>query len=136
MDSIQDFIQSAAQSLGVSGDVTERATGGLLSYIKGKADGGEYQRLISSIPGADALAPKGSGAASTFGSLVGKLGGKLGGNLGSAASVVGIFDRSGLDPAKAGQLVTMFFGFAKDKAGGELIDQILGKAPEVKKLIK
>ncbi|MFH1755292.1 MAG: hypothetical protein ABIA59_06270 [Candidatus Latescibacterota bacterium] len=76
-----------------------------------------------------------SGAASLIGSASKMLGGALGGKLGGAASVMTIFAKSGLDIGQAGQLVSLFFNFAKGKAAGGLIEQILGKMPEIKKMI-
>jgi hypothetical protein len=137
MDNMQEFVQSAARSIGVSGEAAESATGGLLNLIKEQAGRGDFEKLLGNLPGADVIASAApsSGSGSVLGGVGKALGGSLGGKLSGAASVLGVFEKSGLDLGQAGQLVTMFFNFAKGRAGSELIDQILGKMPEIKKLL-
>jgi hypothetical protein len=137
VNDMQEFIQSAAQSIGVSGEATKSATGGLLNLIKKQAGQGDFDRLLGNLPGADAVASAASdsGSTSMLGGIGKALGGALGGKLSGSASVLGVFEKSGLDLGQAGQLASMFFNFAKGKAGSELIDQILGKMPEIKKLL-
>lgn len=137
MENIQEFIQQASSSIGVSGDATKSATGGLLNLIKDQAGDGDFQKLLGSLPGADAIASSASsgGGGGLLGGAGKMLSGALGGKLGGAAGVLGMFEKSGLDLGQAGQLATMFFSFAKGKAGNELISQILSKMPEIKKLM-
>ena len=53
------------------------------------------------------------------------------GALGALAMLQG----SGLDMSKLSQFVPMFFTFAKGKAGNELVGRVLGKLPELAKMV-
>jgi hypothetical protein len=137
MNDLQGFVQTAAKDIGISSDTSSKATGGILNLIKDQAGEADFGKLVGSLPGAAALLSqgKGSGGGGLLGSLGGAVSGSLGGKLGGAASVMGIFQKSGLNMDQAGKFVSMFFNFAKDKAGSDLVGQILGKMPDVKKLI-
>ena len=139
MDSIQDFIQAAGQKVGVNEDSARTATGGLLQMIQKQVGDGEFSQLTSKIPGAaDVLkaAPgESKGVGGLAGGLMDKVGGSLGGKLAGAASVMALFKKSGIDSGQAGNFVSMFFDFAKNKAGADLVGQILDKLPDVKKLL-
>ncbi|MDH3215902.1 MAG: DUF2780 domain-containing protein [Candidatus Krumholzibacteria bacterium] len=142
MKDVQEFLHSTGQSLGINEETTRSATGGLLQLIKQHATEGDFSKLLGSLPGAEDLmntAPDASGADSGAAGLLGGLGTKvasaLGGGPGSAASALALFKQSGLDTGQARDLVTKFFDFAKARAGSELVGSILGKLPEIKKLM-
>jgi hypothetical protein len=55
MNSIQDFISSAASQIGAPESDVQSATSSLLGVIKDQADSGDASALLSKIPGAEAL---------------------------------------------------------------------------------
>lgn len=131
-----EFVQSAAKQIGISDEAAKSATGGLLGLVKDQAGQGDFDQLREKLPGADSItSDESSGAGSMLGGAGKMLSGALGGKLGGAAGALGMFSKSGLDAGQAGQFVSMFFNFAKGKAGSGLVEQILGKMPEIKKLL-
>jgi hypothetical protein len=137
MADLQGFLKQASETIGLSDDSTKTATGALLNLVGEKAGKDDLNELVGKIPGAESLLSetKGSGSGGMLGGLGKAVSGALGGKLGGAASVLGAFKSSGLDMEQSTKLVTMFFGFAKTQAGGDVVGRILNKIPELKKLL-
>ena len=136
--SLQDFIATASQQLGADQSQVKSATGGLLKMLKDQGDGADVSSLFSKIPGAEALmgsAPKEEAAGGgMLGGLAGMATSALGGS-GGSAGLLGKLLGSGLDMGKLTSFVPMFFNFAKEKAGGDLVGRLLSKVPDLKSLV-
>lgn len=134
---MQEFIQSAVSQLGISQDSAESATGTVLNLLKDQGGGGATNQLLSALPGADALmgstasSSGGGGLAGGLGAVSSAFGGKMGGAAGALAALQG----SGLGADKIGSFVSLFFDFAKQKAGAGLVDQALEQVPDLKGLL-
>lgn len=141
MDTIQSFIEQSAGSLGVPAGNVQKLTGGLLGLIKQEASDEDGEEFIAKIPGAEALlgqsakAAEASAGGGVLGGLMSSAGSLMGGSAGSALSVMGLFKQADLGTDQAGSLVSMFFDFARSKAGSELVGRILGQIPELGKLV-
>ncbi len=144
---MEEFITSAAEKFGISADKVRSLTGGLLKKAKDHG-GDEFDALAQQVPGVEQAAasadddddaPKGGGG------LLGGLGGGFGGGLlskaasavgaGGAVDVMGLFQKAGLDPSKAGGYVSSLVGFLKEKAPAGLVDGLLAKVPGLKNFI-
>ena len=139
MADIQQFIQTAAGSLGVSEDTAKSATGGLFGFLGDKLPSGDLQSLLGELPGAADLMPSGGGDQVGGGLLggVAKLAGDVvGGKLGAAAGIVGSLTQGGLDVGQVGGFVTQFLGFAKENVSGDLLERILSQVPDLKNVIE
>ena len=137
MAGIADFIQMAAQQLGESEGTTKSATGALLGVLQQNADGGDFQQLLSAIPGASGLLSTGAAAGESSGGgggLLGAVGSMMGGGLGGALGALGSIQKSGISAGNIGGLVSLFMTFAKSQAGEALMQRILGSVPELAKL--
>lgn len=133
MADIQDFIQSAASSLGVGEDVVGTATGGLLGALKDNVDGGDFSELLGKVSGAEGLisgSSEGGGIGGMFGAATSALDGG-GGGLGALASLAG----SGLSADKIGPLASLFMKFVKSSAGEGLVSKLLSQMPDLKNLV-
>ena len=142
MAAIDQFTQSAVGDLGVSEGAAKSAVGSILGEVQGKADANDFSQLMANIPGAEGLIGQAAGAASgggdAGGGLMGGLssvGTMLGGGSGSALGLLGALGSSGLSTDQLGPFVSKFIGFAKESAGQALIGKILGKVPELAKLV-
>jgi hypothetical protein len=127
---MQDFIQSAVSQLGINEDQAKSATGGLLNFLKNQGNG-NVQALIAKLPGAEGLMQDAGSSESGGGGMLGGLGSKLGGSGGALAALQG----SGLDASQAGPFVKMLVDYAKQKAGPELVEQVIAKVPALKTLM-
>jgi hypothetical protein len=132
---MQDFIKMVVDNLGTDEKTARSATGGLLGLIQKHADKSDADELMGKLPGAaDLLKEAAGGGGGLLGGIASQLGSAIGGSAGSALSVAGVLKGSGLDSGMIGQFVTLFFNFAKQKAGQELIGRLLSKIPDLAKL--
>ena len=140
---IDEFIKQATSQLGVSEQAAKGATGGLLGMVqKATGGGGDFDQLMKRLPGAQNLmggggaAPAGGGGGGLLGAAAGALGGKLPGGLGQAAGLLAMLNQHGIGADKAGGFVNLFAQFIQGKGGGQILQSLLGKMPELKGLIK
>ena len=141
MVDLQSFLSETSAKMGVSLDSTKSATSVLLGLVGQKAGEDQLAALTDKIPGLTALrrAPQESTRSGGLGGMISGLGqamtGAPGDKLGGVASLLGAFQDSGLDLNQSGTFVNLFFSFAKSQAGKEIVDRIVGKMPELGKLI-
>ena len=157
MAGIQDFISLASGQLGIGQDKAQSATKGVLQTLQGQADGPDFSKFLSALPGAADLlkggARSGSGGGGggglmgslgglmggsgggDLGGLMGSLGGALGGKSGGALGILGALQSGGLDADKGGQFLQMFVQFAKEKVGPAVLQAVLAKVPELAKFL-
>jgi hypothetical protein len=140
---MNEFIQMVTSSLGTSEGTARSATGSLLGFIRDQVGNAEFSQLAQKLPGATDLLQSGAtqatgesgGLGDMLGGLAGKVASSVSGDLGSAAGLAGMLKGSGLELDQTGSFVTMFVDFARDKIGPELVDGLLKKLPELKKLL-
>ncbi len=140
---MQEFLQIAAKQLGISEQSAGNAAGGLLNVAKQHLDGGQMSSLMGMLPGAGdwmskatSLTGGGGGGAGVLGKLGGMLGGAVGGKAGGALGLLSALQGAGLSGDKAGSFVSMFVNFIKSKGGEGIVQTLLGKLPELAKLVK
>lgn len=136
---MQEFIQAAAKQLGIDASIAEKATGVVLGFIKSKLGGSDFGELAGKIPGLNDLADKGDtesgkGAGGLLGGVMNMASSAIGGEAGDALALTGKLKDTGLDVGKFGSFGTMLVDFIKDKAGEGMVETILSKLPELKKL--
>lgn len=132
---MQEFIQAVMSQLGVNENQAQSATGGLLQFLKNQADGNEVHTLISKLPGAEDLMKSVGSGSPGGGGLLGGLGAAIGGTAGGSAGLLSLLQGSGLGGGTAGSFVKMFVDYAKQKAGPDLVEQVLAKVPALKSLM-
>lgn len=142
---MQEFIQMAVKQLGISEGTAQNATGGLLGLIQKNVPGGDFSKLMGALPGAQDLlskfggggsAPASGGGGGLLGGMLGKAAAMVGGDLGKGLSLASIVQGSGLSMDKAGGFVSLFMNFVKSKAGDGTVQGLLGKLPDLAKLVK
>jgi hypothetical protein len=133
---MQDFIKMVVDNLGTDEKTARSATGGILGLIQQHADKGDTDELIGKLPGAaDLLKESAGGGGGLLGGIASQLGSAIGGGAGTALNVAGVLKGSGLDSGMIGQFVSLFFNFAKQKAGQELVGRLLTKIPDLAKMV-
>lgn len=132
---MQDFIQSAVGQLGIDEGTAQSATSSLLGLLKDQGDDAAAGQLMSALPGADGLARQAGGAVGGLGGAMGGLGAMLGGSAGSAMGAVSALQSSGLSGDQLGPFVSMFVGYAREKAGPDVVERLLSSVPALKQLI-
>lgn len=134
---MSEFVQMAAQQLGLSESVSTQAAGKLLENIKQHVPTGDFTQLAAKVPGLTDLisrsaTPTGGGG---LGGMLGTAGALLGGKLGSLAGLAGTLQSTGLSADKIGPFAAMLVNYMKEKAGGDLVSKILAHVPDLKKLV-
>lgn len=138
---MQDFLKQAAAQFGISEKQAGNATGGILNVLKSHTGGSKFDDLIGKLPGAqDLMKQVGGGAGGKseggLGGMLGSVGNLLGGKAGGALSLAGILDGTGLKLDDMGSFVGKLVDYMKGKAGSDLVEKLLSKAPELSGLLK
>ncbi len=157
---MNDFIQMAVKQLGINQQSAQSATGGMLGFVQKAMGAGDFQKTLGGVPGlmdlvgkfgGGAAAPAqgggggglggalggilGGGGSGGIGGMVSKLASNLPGGLGQVAGLVSLLSNSGISTDKAGGFAGMLMNYLKGHVGQGGIDQVLGKLPDLKKLI-
>ena len=122
---MEDLVRLASAKLGVGEDTVRSALGVILNLIKQHAEGSDAEALLAKLPGAEALLGSGGGG----GGLLGGLGAAIGGGLGDALGAAGALNESGLESGQMGDLVGLFSDYAKEQAGDDLAQRVMGSLP-------
>ncbi len=133
---MDEIIKNISLKLNLPESVVRQGVGIILTFVKQKAAGTQFERFIALLPGASgvlASAPSPSGTAG--GGLLGGLLGKMGGNLGAAAEAMGALQSAGIPIDKAAPLASEFFDQAKTVAGPEAVAALLEQIPALKALL-
>ena len=139
MATIQDFIRQATANLRLDEDTVRNATGGLLGYLQGQIGTVGAQRLFSQIPGAADLASAGTPgpgtvrSSSILGNLTRMVGAALPGKAGATLGLAGTLKSSGIEFAQVPTLLAGFVDFVQQNVSDEVVNQILEKAPELRR---
>ena len=139
---MDELIQQLTNKLGIDPSVAKSATGKAMAMVKELAGDDLFKKISGAIPGANAAAEDSAedtssdaGGGGMFGKLASlassALGEKAGSGLGLAASLA----NSGIDKDKIAGFMEMIISFIKEKAGKEVVDQLLAKIPMLKTLI-
>jgi hypothetical protein len=123
---MQDVISNIAAANGLDVSTTEKAIGMILSFLKKEGDQGAVQQMIDALPGADALAAA-QGGESSGGGLMGGLMGMMpgGGVMALGTQLMG----AGLSMGQIQGVSKQLFEAAKEKAGEDVMGQIVGSVP-------
>ena len=123
-----DLINLLTQNLGISDSQAEGGTGLLLDLAKKQLGEGDFSKIASAIPNADALM-KNIPQASGLGGMLGGLGGMLGdkaGNLGNLAALASGFSKLDMDSDMIQKFLPVVMSYLKEQ-GGSGVEGILEK---------
>jgi hypothetical protein len=139
-DPMDEIIKNISLKLNLPESVVRQGVGIILSFVKQKAAGTQFEHFIALIPGASGVlagAPAASDASGggLLGGLLGKAGGLLGGNLGAAAEAISALQGAGVPMDKAAPLASEFFEQAQAIAGPETVSALLEQMPALKSLL-
>ncbi|MEX1117573.1 MAG: hypothetical protein WEB60_02150 [Terrimicrobiaceae bacterium] len=137
---MDEIIKNISLKLNLPESVVRQGVGIILSFVKQKAVGTQFEKFIALLPGASGVLASAPSASDTsggglLGGLLGKAGGLLGGNLGAAAGAIGAMQSAGIPMDKAAPLAGEFFDQAKAVAGPETVAALLEEIPALKALL-
>ena len=138
---MQELIQQLTEKFGVSAEGGQSIVSGVLKLVGDNASSEDFGALVDKVPGAKELAEAGAkseGEAESgglLGSITSMASSALGGEAGSAIELTSVLKSAGVDLDQAGPIVQTIVSFLQEKAGGELVEKILGQLPQLKKLL-
>ena len=138
---MEELIQRIVTSVGIDEGLAKTAIGMIFNMFQKEGDAGAVSSLMSALPGASDLA---SAAASAAGQE--EESGGLGGMLESAADMLGMgggpgmelvgqLTGAGLSMDQAKGVGGELMNFATEKAGGDVVKQLIGSIPGLDKLM-
>ena len=120
---MHELMDRVTAATGLDAARAETAVGIVLSLIRKEGDPDKVDELFARLPGAEALAE--SQAEAKSGGLLGMFGGALGGPL----AAVGKLQAAGLSMDQIDGLGRELLGYAREKAGEPLVNDVAGSIP-------
>jgi len=117
---MDELIGRLASELGVDQNTAETAVGIVLDFLSKEGPADKIKLLLAKLPGADALIQK----ATTAG--VG-----TGGLMGAGMAMMG----AGLSMGQVQDLTRQFIAFARQKIGGDAVDEIVAAIPGLSQFV-
>jgi hypothetical protein len=125
---MQVLIDRIVEKTGLTPGTAEKATGIMLSLVKTQGDKAKVDQLFDAIPGAGELAQLHGGDGAKGGGLLGMLGGGL---MGGPLAAVSKLQAAGLNMDQIKVLGKETLGYAKEKAGDNLVKDVASSIPGI-----
>ena len=119
---MEELIGRIVAAVGIDQALAEKAVGIILGFLNREAPEGDMQALLAKIPGAAELVA-GSGGGGGGGLLSGF------GGMGGAMAAMSQLTSAGLDMGEVQGVTRELVGFAKEKAGEDAVNRIIGSIP-------
>ncbi len=120
---MQDLIARVSAAAGVEPEVSEKAIGAILAFLRKEGPKSDIDELFAAVPGAEAAAAAAEqSGAGVLGGLMGMMGGGL---MGLAGRLAGF----GLDMTQMQAVGHEIFAYVRQKAGDERVRQVAAAIP-------
>lgn len=128
---MDELIKQLISQLGMNSNSASQALGSVLSLIKKQGGDEVFSKLSSALPDVSKLADAAPELKS--GGLLSSILSMFGG--GKTAMLAAALKSAGLKPDQFGSFAKMVVNFIKEKAGQQVLDQILARVPMLKSII-
>jgi hypothetical protein len=133
---VQELVDRIVTNVGVEPDLATRSVSIILNFLSAEAPPDVMRKVVDSIPGADIMlaapAPKAGGL---IGSVTGMLGGLVGGGMGGAMAAFTLLTDAGLDMGQVQGVTKEVVRFAREKAGDDTVDEVIGGIPGLSQFV-
>ena len=120
---MEELIARVTSNVGIDAATAEKAVGMILAFLQKEGPADEIQKLLAAFPGAkEAIAQVQSG---------GLLSGLMGGVMGLGSQLMG----AGLGMGEISGVAKETIRFAKEKAGDEAVDAVIGAIPGLSQFV-
>jgi hypothetical protein len=124
---MQELIDKIVTATGLEPEKATKALGIVLNLIQTQGNQNKVGEFFAKLPGAAELASKfGVDGAGKGGGLLGML---AGGMMGGPLAAITKLSSAGLSMDQIKQLGTVTLGYAKEKAGSQLVKEVAGSIP-------
>jgi hypothetical protein len=134
---MDELIKQLTSQIGIDPSTANKAVATVLSMLKQEGGDDLFSKIASAIPGAQAAAAttpaptESAGGAGLLGSVMGMLGGSAGKGLALAAALKAL----GIDENKIGSFASIVIDFIKQKAGPDVVNELIAKLPMLKSIL-
>jgi hypothetical protein len=132
---MNELVTRVAENVGIDPATAEKAIGMMLGFLQREAADGPVAKMIEAIPGASEMVAKFNGADSGGG------GGLLGGLLSAVGAGGGVMAlgqqlmSEGLGMGEITSLAKETIGYAKEKAGADVVDEVVASVPGLSQFV-
>lgn len=116
---MEELIARIVEKVGVDESVAQKAVEIILGFLKDAGPADQVSELLGQLPGADAAADAGSGAAGMLGAM------------GAFNALTG----AGLGMGDVQSVTKEVVGFAREKAGADKVDEVISSIPGLSQFI-
>ncbi len=138
---IEELVKRVVTSVGIPESAAQTAIGLILGLFKDHGPADKVSGLLDALPGATDIISKAqsdteeSSGGGMMGGLMGAAGGMMGGSTGALLAMASKMQSAGLDTTQAKSVGNEVMNFAKEKAGDDVVDDIIGSIPGLKELM-
>ncbi len=139
---IEELVKRVVTSVGIPESMAQTAVGLILGLFKDHGPQDKVSGLLDALPGASELIDKAQSDSAEsesggglMGGLMGAAGGLMGGGAGGLLQMVSQMQSAGLDTEQAKSVGNEVMNFAKEKAGDDVVNDIIGSIPGLKELM-
>lgn len=132
---MNELVTRVAENVGIDPATAEKAIGMMLGFLQREAADGPVAKMIEAIPGAEALVAQYNGEGTGGGG--GLLGGLLN-TVGAGGGVMALGQQlmsQGLGMGEITSLAKETIGYAKEKAGAEVVDEVVASVPGLSQFV-
>ncbi len=149
---MDELIARITDAVGIEEETAQTAIGVILNFLNQEGPDEAMAQLVGAIPGAEELLASlaegegddgdgggllgalgglagGAGGAGGLGALAGAVGGLMGGQTGGLMAAASDLMSAGLDMGQIQGVTQEVVGFAREKAGDEVVAQIMAQIP-------
>lgn len=131
---MNELVNRVAENVGIDPATAEKAIGMMLGFLQREAADGPVAKMIEAIPGADEMVAKFNGEGSSGGGLLGGLLSAVGAGGGVMALGQQLMSQ-GLGMGEITSLAKETIGYAKEKAGAEIVDEVVASVPGLSQFV-
>lgn len=128
---MEELITRIVSNVGIDEGLAKTAVGMILGFLQSEGPEDKVSALMDSLPGASDLISEASGGG---GGLMGAVGGMMGGG-GGAMALMGQLTGAGLGMGDVQGVATEVVGFAKEKAGDDVVSEVVGAIPGLSQFV-
>lgn len=133
---MDQLVARISANVGIDEATASRAVSIVLHFLRTEAPPAVIDKIVAAMPGAEALldeaaAPQAGGG--IMSSIGGMLGGLVGGGMGGIMAAFTMLSEAGLDMDQVQGVTREVIAFSREKAGDDLVDEVLGSIPGLAK---
>ncbi|WDZ77533.1 hypothetical protein PWG15_03200 [Ensifer adhaerens] len=130
---MNELVTRVAENVGIEPATAEKAVGMILGFLQREAADGPVAQMIEAIPGASELIAQYNGEGTGGGGLLGGLMAAIGG--GGVMALGQQLMSQGLGMGEITSLAKETIAFAKEKAGDEVVDEVVASVPGLSQFV-